>query len=152
MSTDQDKLLTEHNTKFKVFKSLPWLDIETYFSKLSNITISFLSQYCVQKCLVWHGPKSAMYSIAFLPWVDCLSKALKMLAFSVHMRIKEMAPKLFIHTQRFKMFDFWCFNIKMPLNTTTWPQKPNFPSRCNMRVWLYLPLHHKQRFKNYSLL
>ncbi len=48
MSIGQGKLSIQLNTGF--LKSLPWLGIETYVSKLSNQ----ISQYLVQKCLVWH--------------------------------------------------------------------------------------------------
>jgi len=59
MSIRQGKLL-KNSTRYKRFlKSLPWLGMETYVSKLSNI----LSQYCVQKCLMWHGPKTYLSGV-----------------------------------------------------------------------------------------
>ncbi len=45
---DKDKLLTKYKSMY-VFKSLPWLVIET-------INIFFLSQYCAQKYLVCNEP------------------------------------------------------------------------------------------------
>ncbi len=50
MSIGQGKLLTIDIARYKFYKRLPWLGIENYVSRLSNIKIYFLSFYCNTVC------------------------------------------------------------------------------------------------------
>jgi len=47
--TNQGKLLTKLNTKYvRVFKSLPWLGIELYASKISMSFYHFIAILCAK--------------------------------------------------------------------------------------------------------
>ncbi len=63
-SIGQHKLLSKQNRRYIMFfKSLFWLVNRNLFLKIVKRYNIFLSQYCVQKCLVWRGPWTQIHKL-----------------------------------------------------------------------------------------